>query len=277
MPVARQLRGCRGVGMLGPIDNRDRRRDEAERQGVTLQPDLKGQVAVVTGAGRGIGRTVARALGACGDHVVAAARTVAEIEAVAADIRAAGGEATAMRVDLTDESSVVALFGQIRDRFGGRLDLLVNNAGLGLYGPLATYSAADFDRVLSVNLRGTFLCCREAMQLMMPRRQGYIVNVSSVMGIRAYADQAAYAASKHGVMGLTKALAVEAQPYGIRTSAILPGGVDTEMVRSARPDLDPKDLLRPEDIAQTVLYLVSLSDRAAVDEIYIRRRTGRPF
>jgi 3-oxoacyl-[acyl-carrier protein] reductase len=112
---------------------------------------------------------------------------------------------------------------------------------------------------------------------MEPRRRGYIINISSVVGFKGYVNQAAYAATKHGIMGLTKALALEAQPHGIRVSVVLPGGVDTELVRAARPDLDPKDLLQPDDIAQTVLYLLSLSDRAAVDQIYIRRRNSQPF
>jgi 3-oxoacyl-[acyl-carrier protein] reductase len=115
------------------------------------------------------------------------------------------------------------------------------------------------------------------MKLMIPRGRGYILNISSVVGFKGYANQAAYTASKHGIMGLTKVLAVEAQAHGIRASAILPGGVDTDLVRDARPDLDPKMLLRPEDIAQAVLYLLSLSDRAAVDQIYIRRLTSQPF
>ena len=241
-----------------------------------LQPDLEGRVAVVTGAGRGIGRAIARALAEAGAHVVVAARTVKEIEAVAKEITAAGHLATAIRVDLADEASVAGLFARVR-RDLGRLDVLVNNAGIGLYGPVADFSAADFDRVLAVNLRGTFLCCREAMNLMMPGGAGYIISISSVVGFKGYANQAAYTASKHGIMGLTKTLAAEAQPHGIRVSAILPGGVDTDLVRDARPDLDPQVLLRPEDIAQTVLYLLSLSDRAAVDQIYIRRLASQPF
>ena len=112
---------------------------------------------------------------------------------------------------------------------------------------------------------------------MAPRRRGTILNISSVVGFRGYPNQSAYAASKHGLMGLTKSLAVEAQPHGIRVSAVLPGGVDTDMSRQSRPDLKADDLMQPEDIAQAVEFLLSLSDRAAVDEIYIRRRTSKPF
>jgi len=153
----------------------------------------------------------------------------------------------------------------------------VNNAGIGLFGKVADFAAADLDRVMAVNLRGTFLCCREAMKLMIPQRSGYIINISSVVGIKGYPNQSAYTASKHAVMGLTKSLAVEAQPHGIRVSAVLPGGVDTEMVQASRPDLDRSVLLQPDDIAQTVMFLLSLPERAAIDEIYIRRRASQPF
>jgi 3-oxoacyl-[acyl-carrier protein] reductase len=98
-----------------------------------------------------------------------------------------------------------------------------------------------------------------------------------VLGFKGYPNQAAYTASKHALIGLTKSLAVEAQEYGIRVSAILPGGVDTQMVAKARPDLDPRILLQPEDVAHAVLFLLSLSDRAAIDQIYIRRRNSNPF
>jgi len=240
------------------------------------EPDLAGRVAVVTGAGRGIGRAVALALGRAGACVVAAARTQEEIDATAKAICDAGGEAEAVAVDVADAASVRALFAAVRNG-RGRLDVVVNNAGIGLYGPVETFPVEDLDRLVAVNLRGTFLCCQEAMQLMIPAGAGYIINISSVVGFKGYPNQAGYTATKHAVMGLTKSLAVEAQAHGIRTSVILPGGVDTDMVRHARPDLDPASLLHPEDVAQVVLFLLSLSERAAVDQIYLRRRTGQPF
>lgn len=230
----------------------------------------------MTGAGRGIGRAIAEALGAAGAHVVAAARSASEVEAAAAGINAAGGAATAIRADVASEGEVDALFAQVRDRLG-RLDVLVNNAGIGLYGPLMDFGTADFDRLVAVNLRGTFLCCRQAMRMMVPRRSGYIINISSVVGFKGYVNQAAYTATKHGVMGLTKSLALEAQPHNIRVSVILPGGVDTEMAAKSRPDLDRSVLMKPQDVAQAVMFLLSLSDRAAVDEICIRRRMSAPF
>ncbi|MBN2584132.1 MAG: SDR family oxidoreductase [Planctomycetes bacterium] len=237
---------------------------------------LHGKVALVTGAGRGIGRAICRSLAEAGTAVVAAARSRDEIDAVAARIVSAGGKAVAIPVDLADESSIVSLFAQIHDRLG-RLDVCVNNAGIGRFDPVADLKADDIDAVLGVNLRGTLLCCREALKMMVPQHGGTIINISSVVGFKGYPNQSVYTASKHGIMGLTKSLAVEAQPHDIRVSAVLPGGVDTELVGDARPDLNRDDLLRPEDVAQAVMYLLSLSDRAAVDEIYIRRRTSKPF
>ena len=241
-----------------------------------MEKPLTEKVALVTGGGRGIGRAIGKALGAAGARVVVTARTQAAIDGVAQEIVDAGGAAAAMAMDLANESSVRPVFAAVRERFG-RLDVLVNNAGIGLYGPVKDVPLADLDRMVGVNLRGTFLCCQEAMRIMAPQKSGYIINISSVVGFKGYPKQAGYTATKHAVMGLTKSLAVEAQEHGIRTSAILPGGVDTAMVREARPDLDPAILLQPEDVAQAVLYLLSLSDRAAVDEIYIRRRTSQPF
>jgi NAD(P)-dependent dehydrogenase (short-subunit alcohol dehydrogenase family) len=241
-----------------------------------VEKPLTEKVALVTGGGRGIGRAIGKALGAAGARVVVTARTQAAIDGVAQEIVDAGGAAAAMAMDLADESSVRPVFAAVRERFG-RLDVLVNNAGIGLYGPVKDVPLEDLDRMVGVNLRGTFLCCQEAMRIMAPQKSGYIINISSVVGFKGYPKQAGYTATKHAVMGLTKSLAVEAQEHGIRTSAILPGGVDTAMVREARPDLDPAILLQPEDVAQAVLYLLSLSDRAAVDEIYIRRRTSQPF
>ena len=240
-----------------------------------MQPDITDQTAIVTGAGRGIGRAISVALARCGAHVVLAARTKTELEQTAAEITAAGGTASVVVAAIADEAQLVPIFQEADQQ--GRLDILINNAGIGLFGPAVEFATEDFDRVLQVNLRGTFLCSREAMKRMIPQRRGLIVNISSVVGFKGYPQQAAYTASKHGVMGLTKSFAAEAQEYGIRVSAILPGGVDTDMVAQARPDLDHEILIRPDDIAMTVLYLLSLSDQATVDQIYVRRRTSAPF
>lgn len=242
----------------------------------TMSPDLRGQVALVTGGGRGIGRGISHALAAAGAHVVVSARTEAEITAVADQIRGDGCEASAIQADLSREDDVSALFAQVRERMG-RLDILIANAAIAPTGPLVDFATADLDALIAINLRGTFLCCQQATKIMLPQRSGYIIVMSSVSGFKTYLKHSAYAATKHGLMGMTKGLALETQEYGIRVSAILPGGVDTQMASAARPDLDRSVLLQPDDIAKTILFLLSLSDRAAIDQIYIRRRTSQPF
>jgi 3-oxoacyl-[acyl-carrier protein] reductase len=237
---------------------------------------LQDRTAIVTGAGRGIGKSICLALASAGAHVVAAARSGDELQSLVEEIHADGGRATAVKTDISLERDISALF-EKADAIGGGVDIVVNNAGIGIFGPVVEFKSADFDTIMDVNLRGTFLCCREAVARMIPRKSGYIINISSVVGFKGYPNQAAYTASKHGIMGITKSLANEVSDEGIRVSAILPGGVDTTLVGDARPDLDRSILMHPDDVAQSVMFLLSLSDRAAVDEIYIRRRSGKPF
>lgn len=238
--------------------------------------DLSGQVALVTGAGRGIGRSIALALARAGARLLLAARSADQLSAVATDIGAHGGEARLVAADLSTPAGVHAVFEALGKGYGS-LDILVNNAGLGISGAVVDFPEESFDTLMAVNVKGLFLCCQQAMRMMVPRGRGYIINISSVVGFKGYANQAAYAASKHAVMGITKSLAVEAQPHGIRVSAVLPGAVDTGLMDALRPDLDKALLMKPDDVAGAVLFLLSLSDSAAIDEIYIRRRTSAPF
>jgi len=241
-----------------------------------IRVNLKGRTAVVTGAGRGIGRAVALALAENGASVIATARTKSEIESVAQEIVQAGGVSKAYQCDISDELQIQDLF-SFTEREFEKLDILINNAAVGLFGPMEDFPTENLDALLNINVRGTYICCQQALKMMTPNQSGYIINISSVMGFKGYKNQSAYTASKHAVVGMTKSLAVEAQPYNIRASLIHPGGVDTDLVRDARPDLDRSILMQPEDIANAVLFLLSLSERCAVDEIYIRRRTSSPF
>ena len=240
------------------------------------QQNLTGKTAIVTGAGRGIGRAIALSLAEQGATVIAAARTKSEINGVADEINQSGGTCHAFSFDLAKETDILSLF-NFTEEHAGKLDFLINNAGIGLFGKFHDFSNEDIAKLLDVNVRGTYLCCREALRQMMPNRSGYIINISSVVGFKGYPNQSAYTASKHAVVGMTKSLAVEAQEYNIRASLIHPGGVLTDLVTNARPDLDSSILMKPEDIAHTVLFLLSLSERCAIDEIYIRRRKSKPF
>jgi 3-oxoacyl-[acyl-carrier protein] reductase len=224
--------------------------------------DLQHQTALVTGANRGIGKAIAENLAAAGVTVLAGVRQAGTAPAGCQEII----------LDVADEASVQQAFSKI-----DTLDILINNAGIGRYGDLADFSSADFDAVLQTNLRGVFLCSRAAMQLMRPQNSGYIICIGSVVSVKGYPQQAAYTASKHGVLGLCKSLAVEAQAANIRVSAVLPGGVDTDMVAQARPDLDRSGLIQAADIAHTVRFLLTLPSSCAIDQIALRRPGASPF
>lgn len=237
-----------------------------------MNVDLKGRVALVTGASRGIGRSISSALASNGAMVALSSRSRESLEAVKDEI----GQAAVIPADLAKEEEVDALFSSVYEKFG-RLDILVNNAGIGYFGHLVDFSTDDFDRLMAVNLRGTYICCQQAMRIMIPKKTGHIINMSSVVGFKGYKNQSAYTASKHAIMGLTKSLAAEAQEHGIRVSVICPGVVNTDFGKAARPELPESVLIPPEDVANTVLYLLSLSERSMVDQVYIRRRASSPF
>lgn len=238
--------------------------------------DLAGKVAIVTGASRGIGRRIALTLAENGARIALAARTAGDLEAVRAEIEALGGGAAALTTDVSQEDEVVSLVERTLARFG-RLDIVVNNAGIGVLAPLAETTAEQWDGSMAVNARGPFLLCREAIAHLGRQERSFIVNVVSVVGVKGYAHQAAYSASKHALLGMTKALAKEVQKAGIRVHAICPGGVDTPMMRELRPDLDAAQLIRPQAIADAVLFLVTRSDNAVIDEIHVRRESSLPW
>ena len=217
---------------------------------------LADQVAIVTGASRGIGRAIAVALGARRTRVVLAATTEVDLETTERMVEDAGGRALVVLTDVTDENAVKHLLQTTVDAFG-RLDILINNAGIGMFGPLAETTVEQWDRTMAVNARGPFLMCREAIPHLRQADHAAIINIASVVGVRGYVNQAAYTASKHALMGMTKVLARELQPDGIRVHAICPGGVSTTLIAKARPDIDHADLMQPDDIADIVLFLLT--------------------
>jgi len=228
---------------------------------------LEGRVALVTGASRGIGRAVALALTARGASVIAAARGE-NARGVVDEITAAGGQAELASVDVTDAASVQAAVAAGQARFG-RVDILVNNAGVTRDQLMLRMKRDDWDTVLATNLTGAYTCVQAVLKAMVKQRSGRIINITSVVGQAGNAGQANYAASKAGLIGFTKALALEVASRGITVNAVAPGLIDTEMTRAvakgAQEEWAAKIPLQrlgtPEDVASAVAFLAS--DEAA--------------
>jgi 3-oxoacyl-[acyl-carrier protein] reductase len=240
------------------------------------EPALSGKTAIVTGAGRGIGRCIALTLACAGACIALASRTRAELETVHSEIAAAGGTSYGFSTDLCVEADVSALVDQTICRFG-RIDILVNNAGMGIFKPLVETTSAEWDQIMAVNARGPFLLCKAAVPYLRQQPHSTIVNIASVVAVKGYANQAAYSASKHALYGMTKSLAREVQAYGIRVHVISPGGVDTGLSALARPDLDRAGLITPQEIADIVLFLATHEGNAVIDEINVRRESATPW
>ena len=237
---------------------------------------LDGKVAIVTGGSRGIGRAIAVALGAEGATLVLAARSPAKLDETANVVRRAGGRAETVMTELTEEESIRSLVAVARDKFG-RLDILINNAGITHSAPLEQTRTEDLDRCWAVNARAPFILCREALPLLRQAEEATIINISSVVGVKGYPLQSAYTASKHALRGMTISLAEELRGTNIRVHVICPGGVDTDMVQHVRPDIKKEDLIGPEEIADLVLYLVTHKGNAVVDELHVRRAVSSPW
>lgn len=229
--------------------------------------ELKGKVALVTGGARGIGQFISEELARQGAHVFLGGTNLDTAEKTAESIRQKGGNASAVRLDVTRAEEVHAVFDSIAKNHK-LLDILVNNAGITKDGLLVRMKEEDWDQVLAVNLKGAFLCGQQAIKQMMKQKQGAIVNISSIVGLSGNFGQANYTAAKAGLIGLTKTMARESASRGITVNAVAPGFIDTDMTR----DLDEKvrtELLEkiplgrfgtPEDVAYSVAFLVS--DRA---------------
>ena len=230
---------------------------------------LKNTVAVVTGAGRGIGRAIALSLGREGATVILAARTVAELEHVKKEIEAAGGSAVAVRTDLSKDADIRRLFEEISTRFS-RLNILVNNAGLGLFAPVRDLSISDFDTMWNLNMRAVMLCTQHALKMMEPQRSGAIFNVASLAGRNAFVGGAGYAATKWALIGFARSLMLEVRAHNIRVITICPGSVDTSFSQSPKEPSRSATILHSDDVADTVMAALKLPDRAMVSEIDIR-------
>ena len=233
----------------------------------------KGDVAFITGGGRGIGRAVALALARAGAKVVVCSRTLSDVEAVAGLIKKDGGEALALKCDVANPHEVESTFKSAVAAFGP-IDLLVNNAGVGTVAPseVGDYEIAEWDRIVNVNLRGTFLCCRAVLPSMRERKHGTIINVVSITGRQSAPLVSPYGASKFGEVGLTQALLAENHKYGIRVCMVNPGPTNTTIWDKKIVPLSKEvrdAMMYPEQVADIVLFMASLPDRVRVDEIVV--------
>lgn len=227
---------------------------------------LDGRVALVTGASKGIGWDLARALAAAGARVAVAARDLSSLERLAGEIEAEGGQAMAVELDVRDVSQIGSVFEQVREHFGS-LDVLVNNAGLGANHPAEEVTESDWDEMMAVNLRGLFFCCQAAGRIMLNQGTGRIINMSSQAGVVGIREHAVYSASKGGVNLLTKVLALEWSSRGVTVNAVAPTFIYTP---GTAERLDQPDYLEgvlgrlpigrvgsTTDVAAAVIYLAS--------------------
>lgn len=229
---------------------------------------VRGQVAVVTGGGRGIGAAIAASLAQLGMKVVVCGRSMEPLRETARKLAAQGGECLALPCDVGDDDSVAEFAADVRKRFG-RVDVLINNAGVGAFSTaLHELDLSEWERVIATNLRGPYLMIRAFAPLMIEQKSGHIVNISSLAGKNALPKGAVYAASKWGLNGLTYSVAEELRPHGIRVSVVCPGSVHTDL--SPHTGKDPAKMLQPEDVAHAVEMLVTQAPQSFVSELLIR-------
>jgi len=229
---------------------------------------LAGQVAVITGAGRGIGAAIARRLAARGAVAVLCGRKRTSLDSTAAAISEAGGKSHVIQCDVMDLASVQRMATEVERTFG-RSDILVNNAGVGGFGgPLHELPPESWDKLLNTNLRGVYYCIRSFAPAMIRARSGHIINISSIAGKNALPNGAAYAASKWGLNGLSYSVAEELRAHNIRVSVVCPGSTQTEL--SPHAGKDPGKMLQPDDVAHVVEMLVTQSPQSFTSEVVLR-------
>jgi len=237
---------------------------------------LQGQVAVVTGGARGIGREIALSLARAGADLALFDVNPQQLEQTTQELRALGRRAEGLSVDVTDGAAVDGGVAKVLDKLG-RIDILINNAGITKDGLLVRMDDAQWDRVLNINLRGTFLCTRAVAKHMLKQRRGRIVSIASIVGLIGNPGQANYAASKAGVIGMTKSVAKELASRGITCNAIAPGFIKTEMT-DALPEQAKQRLLEaipmgtlgePKDVAHAALFLVSEAARYITGHVLV--------
>lgn len=227
---------------------------------------LEGKVALVTGAGRGIGRAIAVAFAAEGAAVALVARSRADLASVAAEIRESGGRTLAIPADVTQDGAVEALVEQTLTDLG-RLDVLVTSAGTAAFGAIADSKPSDWDAMLTVNLRAVMVCCRAALAPMLRQRSGTILNVGSIASKRALPGSAVYTATKAAVDAFSRVLAEELRPHGVRVGVLVAGAVDTPLWDTMGSSPPREKMLRPQDVARAAVLMAALPPHASLEEL----------
>jgi NAD(P)-dependent dehydrogenase (short-subunit alcohol dehydrogenase family) len=241
-----------------------------------MRTEISGRRALITGAGSGIGRAIACRLSELGCEVVLVGRTKSALETTREFCEGAGDKAAVVcPCDLRSEEAICDLVGTLRS--AGGLDILINNAGIMVNSALKDTPTKDFDAIMSTNVRAPFLLMRECFPLLARSAAAEIVNICSVVAHEGYPNQSVYAASKHALLGLSKSFAREVYKDGIRVHVISPGGVLTDMVAVARPDLVGAAMIEPDDMADAVEYLLCHRTGAVCDEIRLHRSSKEPF
>ncbi|MBI4832413.1 MAG: SDR family oxidoreductase [Candidatus Lindowbacteria bacterium] len=226
---------------------------------------LKDKIAIVTGGGRGIGRAIALLCAEHGAKIVITARTAEQVAGVVNEIRAAGGEAIGVPCDVSVEADAKEMVEQTVNRFGGA-DILVNNAGITMSAPLVASDSEQWRRVIEINLLGTFYCSKAIAPILIEKGWGRIINMASRSGKMGHPFLTAYVASKHGVVGFTKALSEELAPFRITVNAICPGVVETDMIPDVIREQVGDKIIRPRQIADLALFLASDDSSAITGE-----------
>lgn len=231
--------------------------------------ELAGQLAVVTGAGRGIGEAISKRLAAMGAFVLLIARDKERLERVRREIESAGGAAQTVQLDLLNERSIAEFAENLRAEHY-RCDILINNAAIGGYGkPLHETDPAEWDQLMATNLRAPYLMIRALAPMMIAAKSGHIINISSLAGHSPLPGGAAYSASKWGLNGLTYSVAEELRPHHIRVSVIAPGSTNTRF-EGQGDRKDPNKKIQPDDVARVVAMLVTQAPQSFVSEVLLR-------
>lgn len=231
--------------------------------------ELRGSVAIVTGASKGIGRSIALQLASLGVHVVLAARNSDLLKSLQSEISSAGGSSLAIPTDVTSEHSVRNLVHETVKQFG-RIDILINNAGVGVFSNVVDMNVDDFEMMMNVNVKGVFLCSRAVLPTMMDQKHGEIINIASLAGKNSFAGGSVYSATKWGLIGFARSLMLEVREHNIRVVTISPGSVNTGF---ADKEGDRPDVIQPGDVADTVIFALTMPGRVNVSEIDVRPTT----